>query len=155
MVLYDDDCGFCKRLLSKFLAWDRRGLLRPVALQDPEADRLLGEMAEERKMASWHLVTPDGEVRSGGAAIAPLLRLLPGGAAPAWIVDRIPTLTDRSYRWVAANRTALSRRLPRWEAGKRRAERRIESRSGQRSSSPGTSAQPASPRGAGDPPGEG
>jgi predicted DCC family thiol-disulfide oxidoreductase YuxK len=51
IVLYDDDCGFCKRLLSKFLAWDRRGLLCPVALQDREADRLLGEMDDERKMA--------------------------------------------------------------------------------------------------------
>ena len=128
-VLYDDDCGFCKRLLSKFLAWDRRGVLRPVALQDPEADRLLGEMATERKMASWHLVTPAGEVRSGGAAVAPLLRLLPGGAAPAWLVDRIPTLTDRTYRWVAANRTALSRRIPGSERARPRAQRRIESRS--------------------------
>ncbi len=130
VVLYDDDCGFCKRLLSKFLAWDRRGVLRPVALQDPEADRLLGEMATERKMASWHLVTPDGEVRSGGAAVAPLLRLLPGGGAPAWLVDRIPTLTDRSYRWVAENRTALSRRIPGRERARPRAQRRIESRSG-------------------------
>jgi len=95
-VLYDDDCGFCKRLLSKFLAWDRGRRLRPVALQEPEADRLLGEMAPERKMASWHLVDADGAVRSGGAAVAPLLRLLPAGAAPAWIVERIPTATDRA-----------------------------------------------------------
>ena len=128
VVLYDDDCGFCKRLRSKFLAWDRRGLLRPIALQDPEADRLLGEMDDERKMASWHLVTPDGEVRSGGAAVAPLLRLLPGGAAPAWVVDRIPTLIDRAYRWVASNRTELSRRWPGRERGRRRAEARIAAR---------------------------
>lgn len=130
IVLYDDDCGFCKRLLSKFLAWDRRGVLRPVALQDPEADRLLGEMDDERKMASWHLVTPDGEVRSGGAAVAPLLRLLPGGGAPAWLVDRIPTLTDRSYRWVAANRATLSRGIPGRERARGPAQRRIESHSG-------------------------
>jgi predicted DCC family thiol-disulfide oxidoreductase YuxK len=124
-VLYDDDCGFCKRLLSKFLAWDRRGLLRPVALQDREADRLLGEMDDERKMASWHRVTPDGEVRSGGAAVAPLLRLLPGGGVPAWVVDRLPGLTDRAYRCVAANRSELSRRWPGRDRGRRRAEARI------------------------------
>ena len=36
-------------------------------------------------MASWHLVV-DGDVYSGGAAAAPLLRLLPGGRplAPSW-----------------------------------------------------------------------
>ena len=33
-------------------------------------------------MASWHLIDPDGGRSSGGAAIAPLLRLLPAGGAP-------------------------------------------------------------------------
>lgn len=125
-VLYDDDCGFCKRLLSKFLAWDRGRRLRPIALQDPEAERLLGEMPQERKMASWHLVAPGGTVRSGGEALPALLRLLPGGGAPAWFVDRIPGTTDRVYRWVAANRSALSRRWPGRERGRRHAEARIE-----------------------------
>lgn len=127
-VLYDDDCGFCKRLLSKFLAWDRHRRLRSVALQDPEADALLGGMPEERKMASWHLVTADGTVRSGGAALEPLLRLLPGGGAPAWLVARAPGPVDRAYRWVAANRTMLSRRWPGRERGRRIAERKIAGR---------------------------
>lgn len=126
-VLYDDDCGFCKRLLSKFLAWDRDRRLRPVALQDPEAGRLLGGMPQERRMESWHLVTPDGTVRSGGEALAPLLQMLPGGGPVAAVVARTPRLTDRSYRWVAANRSALSRRWPGRERGRRRAEARIAS----------------------------
>ena len=33
-VLYDGDCGFCKWSLAKLLAWDRRGALRPLPLQD-------------------------------------------------------------------------------------------------------------------------
>jgi predicted DCC family thiol-disulfide oxidoreductase YuxK len=56
-ILYDADCGFCRWSLGKLLAWDRPRRLRPVALQDPEADALLGGMEEERRMASWHLVT--------------------------------------------------------------------------------------------------
>ncbi len=128
IVLYDDDCGFCKRLLSKFLAWDRDRRLRPVALQDPEATRLLAGMDQGRRMASWHLVTPDGRVRSGGDAIAPMLRMLPGGSAPARVVERMPRTVDRAYRWVAANRTAISRRLPGRERAKPRAERRIAER---------------------------
>jgi predicted DCC family thiol-disulfide oxidoreductase YuxK len=124
-VLYDDDCGFCKRLLSKFLLWDSHRRLRPVALQDPEADRLLDGMEPERRMASWHLVTEDGQVYSGGEAVAPLLRMLPGGSAPAWAAARTPVTMDRAYRWVAANRTAISRRLPAREWARRRAERRI------------------------------
>ncbi|MDP9187873.1 MAG: DUF393 domain-containing protein, partial [Actinomycetota bacterium] len=61
-VLYDRDCGFCRWSLSKLLAWDRSGRLRPVALQDPEADRLLAGMPEEERMDSWHWVTGDGDV---------------------------------------------------------------------------------------------
>ena len=124
-MLYDDDCGFCKRLLSKFLAWDRDRRLRPVALQDPEAEGLLAGMDPATRMASWHLVTADGRVRSGGEAVAPLLRMLPGGAVPARLAEAIPGTVSRSYSWVASNRSAISRRLPAREWARRRAERRI------------------------------
>lgn len=129
-MLYDDDCGFCKRLLSKFLAWDRHRRLRPVALQHPEADRLLAGMDDEERMASWHLVTPGGAVRSGGAAVAPLLRMLPGGAIPARAAESAPGAVDRGYRWVARNRSALSRSIPGRERARPRAARRIAERSG-------------------------
>jgi predicted DCC family thiol-disulfide oxidoreductase YuxK len=108
-VLYDADCGFCRWSLGKLLAFDRRRTLRPVALQDPEADTLLGEMGEERKMASWHLVTPDGQVRSAGAAVGPLLRFIPGGRPFAALAEAFPRATDRVYWWVAANRGRLGR----------------------------------------------
>lgn len=127
-MLYDDDCGFCKRLLAKFLLWDRHRRLRPVALQDAEADLLLAGMPEAERMASWHLVGADGSVRSGGAAVAPLLRMLPGGGAPARAAEALPGRVDRAYRWVAANRSAISRRLPAREWARRRAERRIAER---------------------------
>jgi predicted DCC family thiol-disulfide oxidoreductase YuxK len=107
MLLYDADCGFCKWSLSKVLAWDRRGALRPVALQDPEADLLLGAMDPERRMASWHLVTPEGRVYSAGAAFPPLLRLLPGGRPLSALTAAFPRATERAYRWVADNRGRL------------------------------------------------
>src|SRR5436190_19664464 len=83
IVLYDDDCGFCKWLLALLLRWDRAGRLRPLALQRTEADELLAELTPEQRMASWHLIAPTGERRSAGAALAPLLRSLPGGRLPA------------------------------------------------------------------------
>ena len=125
-MLYDRDCGFCRWSLGKLLAWDRAGMLRPVALQDPEADRLLAGMPESERMASWHLVLPDGEVRSGGAAFEPLLRLLPGGGPLAALARRMPGVTDRGYRFVAGHRTPLGRRLT--DGAKRRADRRIAAR---------------------------
>lgn len=126
VVLYDRDCGFCRWSLSKLLAWDRRGRLRPVALQDAEADRLLAGMGEEERMGSWHLAEPGGEVRSAGAAFEPLLRELPGGRPLAAIAARAPRLTERAYRFVSGNRTPIGRRLT--GGAKSRADERIAAR---------------------------
>jgi predicted DCC family thiol-disulfide oxidoreductase YuxK len=108
------------------LRWDTGGRLRPVALQDQEADRLLAGMGEEQRMASWHLVEPDGRVRSAGAAFAPLLQLLPHGRSLAPVFDRFPNATERGYRLVADHRNVFGRLVtPR---AKRRADARIEQR---------------------------
>ena len=111
-ILYDPDCGFCRVCVALVLRWDRHGRLRPVALTDPEADRPLAGMPEDERMASWHLVTPDGAVRSAGAAFSPLFRLLPGGAPLAGLAERFPRLAERGYRWVADHRSLLGRALP-------------------------------------------
>jgi predicted DCC family thiol-disulfide oxidoreductase YuxK len=73
-LLDDAACGFCRRAVARILAWDRHHRLRPVALQDPEADELLQGMDEEQKMASWHLVASNGSVYSGGAVADPNAR---------------------------------------------------------------------------------
>jgi predicted DCC family thiol-disulfide oxidoreductase YuxK len=109
VLLFDSDCGFCRWAVDKVLAWDRRGRLRPVALQAAEADDLLPGLEPEVKMASWHLVTPDRRAYSGGAAAPPLLRLLPGGTPPAALLARFPRLTERAYRLVARNRDRFGR----------------------------------------------
>jgi predicted DCC family thiol-disulfide oxidoreductase YuxK len=108
-LLFNGRCGFCRRSVERILRWDRHGRLRPVALQDPEADELLGGMDEERKMASWHLVTADGTVYSAGAAFTPLLRLLPGGRPLAALTATFPGLTERAYRHVARTRGPVPR----------------------------------------------
>jgi predicted DCC family thiol-disulfide oxidoreductase YuxK len=126
VVLYDADCGFCTWSTAKLLAWDRHGRLRPLALQDPRADVLLGGMEPERKMASWHLVDPDGRVYSGGAAFAPLLRLLPGGRAAAALAEAAPRLTAAGYDAVAGRRTTFGRLVG--PAARQRAAARIANR---------------------------
>jgi predicted DCC family thiol-disulfide oxidoreductase YuxK len=109
VLLYDSDCGFCRWSVDKILSWDRRRHLRPVALQDPGADDLLAGMDAHKKMASWHLVTAEGRIYSGGAAAAPLFRLLPGGRPFAALFSAFPGVTERTYRLVARNRDRLGR----------------------------------------------
>jgi predicted DCC family thiol-disulfide oxidoreductase YuxK len=127
-ILYDADCGFCRVALAAVLTWDRRGRLRPVALQDPAAAELLRGMSEEQRMRSWHLVPADGEVYSGGRAFAPLLRLLPGGRPLALVPAAAPGLAERAYRLVADRRSTLGPLLP--DAWKARAQRVIDRRTG-------------------------
>jgi predicted DCC family thiol-disulfide oxidoreductase YuxK len=110
-VLYDEDCGFCKWSLDKLLAWDRRQRLRPVAIQSAEGQELLREIPVDERLDSWHLVLPTGEVRSAGAAAAPLADHLPLGRPLAWLFRRLPKTTERGYRWVARNRNRLARVL--------------------------------------------
>jgi len=125
-VVYDADCGLCKWLLSGLLRWDRATRLRPIALQRPEADNLLRELTPAERMASWHLISPAGDRRSGGAAVTPLLRLLPAGRLLAAGLARLPKLTNRGYRWVAEHRSQLSRCVP--SSAKQRAAERVHKR---------------------------
>ncbi len=110
-MLYDEDCGFCRWSLDRLLRWDRSGRLRAVPIQSEEADGILADLSERDRLASWHLVAPDGRRHSGGAAIAPMARLLPAGAPIASFADAFPRSTDRLYRWVARHRDTLGRRL--------------------------------------------
>jgi predicted DCC family thiol-disulfide oxidoreductase YuxK len=111
-ILFDAGCGLCRWSAERLRRWDGAGRLRFVALGSPEADDLVRELDPGERWASWHLVG-DGGVRSGGAAVAPLLRLLPGGRPLAGIAERFPRETDRAYRWVAEHRDAIGRLLGR------------------------------------------
>ena len=111
VILYDSDCAFCRWSADKLLAWDRRDRLEPVALQDPRSDQLLTGMSDEQKMASWHLVTPDGRTYSAGAAVPPLMRLLPGGRPIAAVASTFPQATERLYQWISRHRDRIARLL--------------------------------------------
>ncbi len=125
-VIYDPACGFCRWSLGLLLRADRDRRLRPLALGTQRADELLADLSHEQRMASWHLVSPDGRRASAGAALPVVLELLPGGRIPAAALARTPKLTERGYRWVAEHRSWFGRALP--SGAKRRATALIEAR---------------------------
>jgi len=125
-VFYDSSCGLCMWLLAAVLRWDRAARLHPVALQSHEAAEVLAAVAPSVRMASWHLVSPQGRRWSGGAALAPMLRLLPCGRLPAVALERAPGSVEKGYEWIAGHRAPLGRLVP---AGmKRRAAARVRAR---------------------------
>jgi predicted DCC family thiol-disulfide oxidoreductase YuxK len=111
-VLYDADCGFCKCMMAVVLACDRRSRVRPLAIQSGPGQQMLHELPSVVQLASWHVVAPDGTRWSGGAAIPPLLRILPFGRLTRRVALRFPRALDHGYEWVARNRVALSRPIP-------------------------------------------
>jgi predicted DCC family thiol-disulfide oxidoreductase YuxK len=111
ILLYDRDCGFCRWAVARILRRDKRHRLQAATIQGAEGDRLLGDLDRDERLASWHLVTPSGRRYSGGAAAAPLARLLPLGAPFAMLAETFPGTTERAYRWVANNRDRIARRL--------------------------------------------
>jgi predicted DCC family thiol-disulfide oxidoreductase YuxK len=123
IVLYDADCRVCVWLLAGLLRRDRGGRLRSLALQHPDADDLLADLTPAERLASWHLISTDGTRHSGGAALSPLLAMLPRGRVPSAVLERVPRLTDRGYRWIAEHRTQLAKLVP--ARAKRRAAQRV------------------------------
>jgi predicted DCC family thiol-disulfide oxidoreductase YuxK len=111
ILVYDEDCAFCKWSLDKILAWDCARRLRPVPIQSDEGERLLARVDPASRLASWHLVTSEGTLYSAGAAAAPLARILPGGRPLAALFDAFPRATERAYRYVARHRARWARML--------------------------------------------
>ena len=107
-VLYDADCGFCRYTLALLLRLDRDRRLLPVRIQGPDGDRLLGHLTPEQRLASAHVVTPEGRVYSGGNAVVPIAREL-GWPHVAAIARALAAPTRLGYRVVAGNRSRLGR----------------------------------------------
>lgn len=111
VLLYDEDCGFCRWSLDRILAWDRAERVRPVAIQSEEGSRVLAPIPAASRLDSWHLLAADGRLCSAGAAAEPLARLLPGGRPLAAIFVVFPGTTARTYRFVARHRDRLAQLL--------------------------------------------
>jgi predicted DCC family thiol-disulfide oxidoreductase YuxK len=133
VLLYDGDCGFCRWMVARLLAWDQAGNVRPLAIQSAAGQNLLASLDAGVRLETWHLVTAEGCLYSGGAAAPPLMRSLPGGTPLAWLTNVSPKLTDTLYRMVADRRSLPGRLLS--HSAKTRARRRIDEREAQMSKS--------------------
>jgi predicted DCC family thiol-disulfide oxidoreductase YuxK len=116
-LLYDADCGICKFIVARVLEL-RPGRYRPLAIQDPRSAELLPDLTPDERLRSFHIVRPDGTVRSAGEGLAELI----GPLKP------FPGAASRLYWLVAGNRDKLGKLIP--QAARRQAQRRIDARSG-------------------------
>ena len=104
---WDSHCRLCNSLkkIGEMLDWRQRVTFVPLESDPAEID--LGHMSYDEKMASSHLVTPDGRVYSRGEGILGLAQLLPLLTPAVFCFRLLPfnqALAERLYNVVARNR---------------------------------------------------
>lgn len=112
-LVYDGECGFCRRAMERVRRWDREHRLRYVPFQDEAGVARLG-VSLPALAAAMHLILPDGRVYAGADAAPEILRLLPGKgwlAAPFALPGALP-IARRVYAWIARQRRCLVRGRP-------------------------------------------
>lgn len=112
-LIYDGECGLCRRAVALVRRWDRERRLRYIPFQDEEATREFG-LALPALAAAMHLVLPDGRVFAGADAVPELGRLLPGKRWWVWgfAAPGVRRLARRVYARIARNRRCAVRGLP-------------------------------------------
>lgn len=112
-LIYDGECGLCRRAVDLVRRWDRERRLRYIPFQDEQTVRQIG-LALPELAAAMHFVLPDGQVFAGADAVPELGRLLPGKRWWAWgfAVPGVRPVARRVYRRIAQRRRCAVRGLP-------------------------------------------
>ena len=105
ILVYDSDCGPCSRFRDAVGFLDPRHRMGYLGLDEAEGLGLLSTVPPARRRRSFHLVSDEGGVASGSAALARLASQLPGGSLTSLAVGANPALS-RAAGFVYA---ALSR----------------------------------------------
>jgi predicted DCC family thiol-disulfide oxidoreductase YuxK len=109
IVLYDADCGFCRWAMAWAMRRDHRHLLVTVPIQSPLGSELLVDVPSSDRLHSAHVVSDDGCRRSGGAAAADVLSVLPPTRVLGQLAHSLPRTTALLYGVVAARRQSFGR----------------------------------------------
>lgn len=112
-LIFDGECGICRRAVGLVRRWDREQRLRYVPFQDEEAVRGFA-IALPALAAAMHLVLPDGRVFAGADAVPELGRQLPGRRWWSWgfAVPGVRWLARCIYARIARRRRCAVRGLP-------------------------------------------
>lgn len=112
-LIYDGECGFCRRSADFVRRRDREQRLALIPFQDQAGVAAFG-IPLPALAAAMHLVLPDGRVFAGADAAPEVLKLLPGWRWLAWPF-RLPGVLPaarRVYAWIARRRRCLVRGYP-------------------------------------------
>jgi predicted DCC family thiol-disulfide oxidoreductase YuxK len=109
IVLYDDDCGFCRWSMAWALRHDDGKRLVAVPIQSALGAELLAELDEHERLRSAHVIDEHGARRCGGAAAADVLSALASTRTLGRLANRAPAPTSLLYSFVASHRHGFGR----------------------------------------------
>jgi predicted DCC family thiol-disulfide oxidoreductase YuxK len=114
-VLWDGECGFCRRCVAWAVRHDRANRLRPVPYQRAPSPPMTPRLRRACARAV-HVVTPEGRVLRAGRAVLYLVGVS-GWPEVVWLLGLPPLiwLIEIAYRIVAENRPLFGRFLLRDE----------------------------------------
>jgi predicted DCC family thiol-disulfide oxidoreductase YuxK len=106
-MIYDGHCGFCKRSMAGFLAFDG---LRQIAVRDFRSDPS-PQVPSAALETALHLITRDGRALPGFEAYRHAVLRVPGlwWMVPAFYLPWLSRAAGaRVYQWVASHRHVIS-----------------------------------------------
>lgn len=108
-LIYDGECGICRRSMEWVRARDARGRIRIIAFQDPSVAAEFPAIPRADMENALQLVEDTGERWQGSEAVAHLLGLLPGCRLVGAVLRApiVRPISRRIYRLVARNRSRL------------------------------------------------
>lgn len=110
-VIYDGECGICRRSVELLRDWDAHDRLRLLPFQAPGVMDRYPELSEREFREAVQVIAPDGRHWSGADAVEHALAQTPRGRRFTWLF-KLPfarPIARRVYRWVARHRPMLAR----------------------------------------------
>ncbi len=109
-VVFDGECGICRRSVERLRSWDTEGRLRMVPFQGPGVMDRYPQIEEAEFREAVQVIAPDGRYWSGADAVEQALRQAGRRRlAGLFTLPLARPIARRVYRWVARNRPLLAR----------------------------------------------
>ena len=90
ILAYDANCGPCTRFAHMVDSLDKSEIIDFISLTLADQKGLLERISPPLRYKSFHLIFPNGEVKSGSEALVELIAILPGGKIISPIVNYFP-----------------------------------------------------------------
>jgi predicted DCC family thiol-disulfide oxidoreductase YuxK len=90
ILAYDADCGPCTRFAHVVNSLDKHEKIDFISLTIADQQGLLDGISAPLRYRSFHLISPNGEAKSGSEALLELISILPGSKIISPIINYFP-----------------------------------------------------------------